>query len=391
MPTKSSTRAPAPREKAAEDRAASNEILSSGEDPDTDTNRSSHDESGGEVEPLRPFNAIRQLPISVNDSETPLKRKRRKGDEDDDIEGAYMQRLAQDEEKETTRLHQERLAKRPKLNGVANDENGSATEDGSSPGNSIGSDEEEKTDATPRDLGFSSPPPQHETTAPDPSIEQAARTVFLGNVSTSAIVSKTDHAVLLAHLSSHLSSLPESTPPHKISSFRFRSTPYADSSLPKKAAFAKKAVMDSTTKSTNAYVVYSTALAAREAVRKLNGTVVLERHLRVDGVAHPTATDHRRCVFVGNLGFVDDESAIKAAEDQEKGVEKPRKKKEPADVEEGLWRQFGKVGVVESVRVVRDKTTRVGKGFAYVQFKVRIRTQSTPDLPCPRPPHVKIP
>ena len=131
--------------------------------------------------------------------------------------------------------------------------------------------------------------------------------------------------------------------------------------------------MNATTKSTNAYVVYSTAIAAREAVKQLNGTVVLDRHLRVDGVAHPAATDHRRCVFVGNLGFVDDESAIRAAEDQERGEKKARKQKAPADVEEGLWQQFGKAGTVESVRVVRDKTTRVGKGFAYVQFKVLAR------------------
>jgi nucleolar protein 12 len=123
--------------------------------------------------------------------------------------------------------------------------------------------------------------------------------------------------------------------------------------------------MEATTKSTNAYVVYSTAFAAREAAKKLNGTMVLDRHLRVDGVAHPAKTDHRRCVFVGNLGFVDDESMM------DQGGENERKRsKIPSDVEEGLWRQFSKAGTVESVRVVRDEKTRVGKGFAYVQFLV---------------------
>ena len=126
--------------------------------------------------------------------------------------------------------------------------------------------------------------------------------------------------------------------------------------------------MDSTTKGTNAYVVYSTPLAARKAVSALNGSMILDRHLRVDGVAHPSPIDHRRCIFVGNLGFVDDESNIKAAED-EAGNKKPRRShQQPADVEEGLWRTFNKCGKVESVRVVRDKVTRVGKGFAYVQF-----------------------
>jgi nucleolar protein 12 len=157
---------------------------------------------------------------------------------------------------------------------------------------------------------------------------------------------------------------PEGKPPHKVESLRFRSTAYA-TALPKKAAFAKKDLMAATTKSTNAYVVYSTAYAAREAAKRLNGTVVLDRHLRVDEVAHPAKTDHRRCVFVGNLGFVDDESLL------DQGGENERKRsKIPSDIEEGLWRQFSKAGVVESVRVVRDEKTRVGKGFAYVQFEV---------------------
>ncbi|MCJ1280941.1 Nucleolar protein 12 [Xylographa opegraphella] len=285
-------------------------------------------------------------------------RKRRRIEEDDDIEGQYMQRLAREEEHEATKQSLDRLSKRSKLDNDA-DVDASATA-------ATTADNEDP------DLSVSSPPPQHETTTTDSgpsSLEQSTRTVFLGNVSTTAITSRPSYALLLAHLSSHLPSLPSSTPPHKISSFRFRSTPYADSSLPKKAAFAKKDVMNATTKSTNAYVVYSTAIAAREAVKQLNGTVVLDRHLRVDGVAHPAATDHRRCVFVGNLGFVDDESAIRAAEDEERGEKKARKQKAPADVEEGLWRQFGNAGAIESVRVVRDKTTRVGKGFAYVQFK----------------------
>ena len=49
--------------------------------------------------------------------------------------------------------------------------------------------------------------------------------------------------------------------------------------------------------------------------------------------------------------------------------ERKRRAKQPADAEEGLWRTFNKAGEVESVRVVRDKFTRVGKGIAYVQFR----------------------
>jgi nucleolar protein 12 len=192
-------------------------------------------------------------------------------------------------------------------------------------------------------------------------VEKAGRTVFLGNVSTECINSKTAEKALKKHLESFIADLADNTPPHKVESIRFRSTAF-DNSLPKRAAFAKKEIMETTTRSTNAYAVYSTKIAAREAVKKLNGGIFLKRHLHVDSVAHPTAIDHRRCVFVGNLPFVDDRSQP-AAEGEVK------KKGSPAsDVEEGLWTHFAKAGKIESVRVVRDAATRVGKGFAYVQF-----------------------
>jgi nucleolar protein 12 len=93
----------------------------------------------------------------------------------------------------------------------------------------------------------------------------------------------------------------------------------------------------------NAYIVYSSAAEARAAL-KLNGSTILDRHIRVDSVAHPAPHDAKRCVFIGNLDF----------EAQE----------------ESLWRHFEKCGKVESVRIVRDAKTNVGKGFAYVQFEV---------------------
>lgn len=65
---------------------------------------------------------------------------------------------------------------------------------------------------------------------------------------------------------------------------------------------------------------------------------------------------------------MDDESNIQAANEEE-GKETRKPSKTPADVEEGLWRTFKKCGIVESVRVIRDSTTRVGKGIAYVQFE----------------------
>jgi nucleolar protein 12 len=213
--------------------------------------------------------------------------------------------------------------------------------------------------------------PQHEslsTTVASSEENKTARTVFLGNVSTQAIKSKSAKKILLTHLSKFLKHLPDRDVPHKIESLRFRSTAFNVTVGPKKAAFAKKELMDSTTKSTNAYVVYSTEGAARRAVSTLNGTIVLDRHLRVDSIANPSTIDQRRCIFVGNLGFVDKE-ILDDNNDEDDKASRRNKAKEPADAEEGLWRTFSKVGTVESVRVVRDKSTRIGKGIAYVQFK----------------------
>lgn len=304
------------------------------------------------------------------------------------------------------------------------------------------------------------PPLVHESLAqagaaadggPEAELERAARTVFLGNVSTDAITSKAARRKLVKHLESVLRAEGDAdvaeeegdnnadedgedspdekdpdgdddddddddsdggaklaatktgktgkaaTPPsQRLESLRFRSVAFSTLSLPKRAAYATGALMSATTAASHAYAVYPTPASARLAVERLNGTVVLGRHLRADGVAHPARVDHRRCVFVGNVGFVDDESVyetkkvVLAEEDEEGGVEdaggrkmtkkkdavvkettRRRKAKLPSDAEEGLWRVFGeKAGRVESVRVVRDPKTRVGKGFAYVQFYV---------------------
>lgn len=289
-------------------------------------------------------------------------RKRKRQDENEDLEALYMQQLAGEDAKERAKERKQLSNKRHKsLADDAEAPDGGPREDAEDDAVSQGESDEEQGNAEAVDI------PQHETLTlgKSPELEKSNRTVFLGNVSTQAITSKAAKKTLLEHLSSFLDSLPTQDSKHKIESIRFRSTAF-DIKIPKKAAFARKELMDATTKSTNAYVVYTTQLAAREAVKRLNGTIVLDRHLRVDSVAHPAKIDHRRCVFVGNLDFVDDDSQIREANEEERRGKK--KDKKPADVEEGLWRQFGTAGTVESVRVVRDSKTRVGKGFAYVQF-----------------------
>ncbi|KAK0632052.1 hypothetical protein B0T14DRAFT_532605 [Immersiella caudata] len=277
------------------------------------------------------------------------KRKRKQRDEYDNLESKYLNRLADDEEEEEPTG--KRLKGQEAPTGDAMD---------ISPDEAVDSDAESSSDNAV---------PVHESLSADPAateLEKANRTVFLSNVSAEAVTSRQAKKTLMNHLSSILDK--KASPPQKIESIRFRSTAFATAAIPKRAAYIKKSVMEATTKSTNAYVVYSSTSAARLAVSELNGTTVLDRHLRVDSVAHPAAIDHRRCVFVGNLGFVDDESVINTKVDEEgkEVTEKKKRTKVPMDVEEGLWRVFSKeAGKVESVRVVRDPVTRVGKGFAY--------------------------
>lgn len=272
----------------------------------------------------------------VQQGKTKRDRKRKRKHDNDDLEEKYLAKLADDDEPE------------PSGKRLKGDEGN--TQEGAD------SDEEDQA-------------PVHESLtqeSKETEVEKAARTVFLGNVATEAISSKSAKKELMKHLASVLDK--DASPPQKIESLRFRSVAFSTGSMPKRAAYITKSLMDATTKSTNAYAVFSTPAAARKVVTELNGTEVLGRHVRVDSVAHPSPMNHRCCVFVGNLGFVDDETVLNTKAGGET-VEKKRNKV-PSDIEEGLWRTFGTKGKVENVRVVRDSKTRVGKGFAYVQFYV---------------------
>lgn len=318
----------------------------------SDDEEADEDEDQSEDEPVTAAAALED--IVGNGDKKERKRKRKNRDDLDDLEAKYLQTLVDDEP--------EPSVKRQKAEKETS-QDAAAEEDAA---------DDDDDDAA--SITSASPPPQHESVAADPAaaeLDKANRTVFLSNVASAAITSRSAKRTLLAHLSTILDK--KAHPPQTIESIRFRSTAFAAAGIPKRAAYIKKEVMDATTRSTNAYVVFSDAACVRAAVRHLNGTTVLDRHVRVDSVAHPAQVAHRRCVFVGNLGFVDDETVLntKVTADGKQTTEKKKRTKAPMDVEEGLWRVFGdKAGKVESVRVVRDAATRVGKGFAYVQFYV---------------------
>ncbi|KAK6457124.1 uncharacterized protein RJT20DRAFT_37369 [Scheffersomyces xylosifermentans] len=163
-------------------------------------------------------------------------------------------------------------------------------------------------------------------------LEKAERTIFVGNVTAEVITSKPVSKKFKKFFSQY----------GAIDSVRFRSISFEG--LPRKVAFARKNLHKSRD-TLNAYVVYKAKEDSLKAVREANASVFEDFHLRVDHVAHPAPKDNRRTIFVGNLDF------------EEK--------------EETLWKYFnGKLdNDVESVRVIRDSKTNVGKGFALVQFK----------------------
>ncbi|KAI5295678.1 Nucleolar protein 12 [Ascosphaera acerosa] len=292
--------------------------------------------------------------------ESSRKRKRSAAKADEDLEDVYMQKLMQREAKEKDAGAEAEKKKRRKVVAPLGDDSETESED-----EDEDEDEDVETDADDAtsdsdddDDDDGTAPPVHESLtaeAEKSALDQSRRTVFVGNVSIEAIRSKAAKKTLMEHLVSFAVPHPKSKSPRsekqsdkpeeqqeggekpRIESLRFRSVAFSDASLPKRAAYAKKELMDSTTHSTNAYVVYTTPAAALRAPAALNGSVVLDRHLRVDSVAHPAPVDHKRCVFVGNLAFVDKEAGKEGedGDDAKKSKSKKRRDAPPADVEEG--------------------------------------------------------
>ena len=127
-----------------------------------------------------------------------------------------------------------------------------------------------------------------------------------------------------------------------VESVRLRSLLVDKGKLPAKVA--RKTHQQLAGTSLNAYVVFERQEDAEKALA-LNGTLLEGKHLRVDGASRNGAHKHKCSVFLGNLPFTVDEEAVR-----------------------GL---FSDCGDIESVRIVRDAKSGVGKGFGFVTFKDR--------------------
>ncbi|KAG8969538.1 hypothetical protein FRC03_001977 [Tulasnella sp. 419] len=168
----------------------------------------------------------------------------------------------------------------------------------------------------------------------------------------------------------------------------------------KKIAFITKDLNDKS-QTVNCYVVFAhhppssktaeamhPAEVAKLVVEGANGTLFMERTIRVDFAerkgAKPSGTakdDMKRTIFVGNLDFEATEETLRTFFETTVKAERG----DPPDGDEGhesrvdLEEEEGDAARTSSnksaprwvthVRVVRDKDTQLGKGFAYVQFR----------------------
>lgn len=159
----------------------------------------------------------------------------------------------------------------------------------------------------------------------DESPERKARTIFVGNIALN--VSKKDLKKIFSKFG-------------EVETIRIRSIPRADTKTSRKVSFIRKE-FHSERDSMNAYVVYKEKDNANKALQ-CNGMLLENMHLRVD-LSENKKHDTSATIFVGNLPFKINE--------------------------EKLREHFTKCGEVDDVRVIRDKATGMGKGFAYVRFK----------------------
>lgn len=126
----------------------------------------------------------------------------------------------------------------------------------------------------------------------------------------------------------------------EVESVRMRSFGASDPKLPKRAAFATKS-FHTERDTCNAYVVFEELDAANKAL-SYNGKQINGRTVRVDLAGNGTSHDNTRSVFVGNLSFTVKDEEVRA-----------------------LFADCN----VESVRLVRDKASGIGKGFGFVLLK----------------------
>ncbi|KAF6073628.1 RNA binding motif protein 34 [Phyllostomus discolor] len=115
----------------------------------------------------------------------------------------------------------------------------------------------------------------------------------------------------------------------------------AEGTMSKKLAVIKRKIHPDQ-KNINAYVVFKDERAATKALNRNGAQIADGFRIRVD-LASETSSRDKRSVFVGNLPYRVEESAVEG--------------------------HFLDCGNIVAVRIVRDPLTGVGRGFGYVLFE----------------------
>nr|XP_036309460.1 RNA-binding protein 34 [Pipistrellus kuhlii] len=126
-----------------------------------------------------------------------------------------------------------------------------------------------------------------------------------------------------------------------IESVRFRSVIPAEETMSRKLAAIKRKIHPDQ-KNINAYVVFKDESAAAKALNRNGAQIADGFRIRVD-LASETSSRDKRSVFVGNLPYKIEDSAVEE--------------------------HFADCGDIVAVRIVRDPLTGVGRGFGYVLFE----------------------
>ena len=125
--------------------------------------------------------------------------------------------------------------------------------------------------------------------------------------------------------------------------------------------------------------------AAKAAVAKCDGTTFEEKTIRVDSVRKGGSGDAiseglgdpKLSIFVGNLDFASKDEDLRVFFEtlvtNERG-ERPQDSEGGENARSPRW--------VTRVRIIKDKDTQLGKGFAYVQFAVRYPYIARSGVPC---------
>ena len=158
-------------------------------------------------------------------------------------------------------------------------------------------------------------------------LERLSRTIFVGNVHISA--TRKDLKKFFAKYG-------------EIESVRLRSVPIANVKHSRKLAIVKRELHPERN-NMNAYVVFKEKENAERALES-KGAEFKGMHIRVDIAGHKE-TDNKLSAFIGNLPFNIQEEEIRE--------------------------HFTQCGEVDDVRLIRDKSSGIGKGFGYVRFKNR--------------------